>query len=107
MKFFYLPILLTLCLATTAFSQERGRVFPRTPKTPMEQVNRNGKIVVRNTMYGLVFQDNEIPQAYKKAVQMFFKKRLNGYADIKTYTLKIENYQGYIWVEGYKITKAP
>ncbi|MXV38545.1 hypothetical protein GO491_07630 [Flavobacteriaceae bacterium Ap0902] len=95
--------ILLLFICTIGFSQEKGKVFSSTPKTPTEQTERNGVIVVTKNMYGLTFEDNAIPEAYKKAVKTFFKQRLNGYTDLKRYRLNIAKKYGYIYVEDKKM----
>ncbi|MBT0556832.1 hypothetical protein [Riemerella anatipestifer] len=95
---------LLLFLSTLSlFGQQRGEVFKRRPERPYEDIKKTGKITVTKTLYGLDFEDRHLPKDAKIKAQTFFKKRYNGYTDLKTYHLRIEDTPKGWRIEGYLI----
>lgn len=84
-------------------NRAKGEVFKHRPEYPYEDVKKNGQIVVKKGMYGLVFEDKYLSQEAKNKIQTFFNRRYSGYTTLKTYTLKIENTPKGWCVEGYFI----
>ena len=81
-------------------------VFKSRPDYPMENLDKSGEIVVTRTMYRLVFEDDTIPDAYKKMVERFFRQVFsNEYKKIGVqYHLKIEKRAfGDIYIENEKV----
>lgn len=86
-------------------TRERGEVFKHRPDTPMEDLNQSGLIVVTRTPH-LVFEDNTIPDAYKKMTEKFFSSVFdNQYKKLNVkYHLKVEKRAfGDIYIEGVKV----
>ena len=54
-------------------------------------------------MYGLVFEDKNLSPEVRKKVQIFFNRHYNGYTDLKTYILNIENTPKGWKIEGFLI----
>ena len=93
-----------LFLSAQAYSNHgKGKVFKSYPEKPYEDVKRTGIIMVDKTLYGLKFKDSKLPQEVKNRVQKFFNKRYNGYTDLKTYELHIEDTVKGLKIEGYLI----
>lgn len=84
-------------------NKPKGEVFKHRPERPYEDVKKTGKIVVKKGMYGLVFEDKNLSPEVRKKVQTFFNRRYNGYTDLKTYTLNIENTPKGWKIEGFLI----
>jgi len=102
--FLLLPLLYNAqTKAPSLYETERGRVFPSVAKYPGQRLERSGLVVVRRSLYGVTFKDTQIPETYKKAVEKFFKKAFKGYTALKTYRLKVERYEGSLWIEGVRI----
>lgn len=83
-------LLLPFFLSAQA-NRPKGEVFKHRPERPYEDVKKTGEIVVKKGMYGLVFEDKNLSPEVRKKVQTFFNRRYNGYTDLKTYTLNIED----------------
>lgn len=81
----------------------QGKVFKSTPTSPTESVKLTGVIEVNKTMYGVTFKDSTISSKYKNAVKTFFKKRLNGYTDLKKYRLQVKKRTDGLYIENTKI----
>jgi hypothetical protein len=87
--------------------QLRGEVFRAYNSNP-SQDTRETTIEVTRTLYRFTYRDQEIDKEYKDAVELFFKRSFsNEYDRFGKYKLKLEKRQGYIWVEGRRITEAP
>ena len=98
--FFLFP----LFLSAQAYSNRGKReVFKSYPEKPYEDVKKTGVIVVDKTLYGLKFKDNKLSQEVKNRVQTFFNRRYNGYTDLKTYELHIEDTTKGWKIEGHLI----
>lgn len=98
----YISLFLPLLSAAQTYpKQVRGEVYKAYASKPSQDL-RATTLEVKKTMYGLKFKDVAIPTLYKNAVATYFKERLNVKKSPGTYRLKIENRQGYIWVEGIK-----
>lgn len=98
---FILPL---VCIAQS--SRQKGQVFKTRPDYPMENLDKSGEIVVTRTMYRLVFEDDAIPDAYKKMVERFFSQVFyNEYKKIGVqYRLKVEKRAfGDIYIENQKV----
>ncbi len=99
----YISLFLPLLSAAQTYpKQVRGEVYKAYASKPSQDL-RTTTLEVKKTMYGLRFKDVAIPTLYKNAVASYFKKRLKSKKSSSTYRLKIENRQGFIWVEGIKI----
>ena len=84
---FILPL---LCIAQS--SRQKGQVFKTRPDYPMENLDKSGEIVVTRTMYRLVFEDDAIPDAYKKiGVQYRLKVEKRAFGDIYIENQKVGN----------------
>jgi hypothetical protein len=94
------PILL---LSQTNRSRSKGHVFKSRPDTPYENVNNSGLVVVKKGVYGLTFEDRQLPESTKKRVENFFKRRLNGYTELKTYHLNIYKRQDKWYIDTTEI----
>ncbi|WP_187477834.1 hypothetical protein [Amniculibacterium sp. G2-70] len=90
--FILFPFLLS-AQSKTQPARSKGEVFKHRPEKPYENVNNTGLVVVTKGMYGLTFEDKQLSAETKKRVESFFKLRLNGYTDLKTYHLKIRKRQ--------------
>lgn len=75
-------------------SRNKGEVYKHRPDKPYENTDYSGKVVVTKTMYGLTFEDQQISSDIKNRVEKFFKRRLNGYTDLKKYHLQIQKRNG-------------
>ena len=96
-------LLFPLFLSAQAYSNRgKGEVFKSYPEKPYEDVKKTG-VIVDKTLYGLKFKDNKLPKEVKNRVQKFFNKRYNGYTDLKTYELHIEDTSKGLKIEGYLI----
>lgn len=103
---------ISLLLPMIAFGQskinptrEKGEVFKHRPDTPTEDLNQSGLIVVTRTPH-LVFEDNTIPDAYKKMTEKFFSSVFhNEYKKLNVkYHLKVEKRAfGDIYIENIKV----
>lgn len=86
-------------------SRNKGEVFKRFADNPSEDINKTGLIVV-TLKHPLVFEDDQIPKAYKKMVERFFNQVFyNEYKKQGTkYRLKVEKREfGNIYIEGIKV----
>lgn len=86
-------------------TQGKGEVFKHRPNTPTEDLSKSGLIVVTRTPH-LVFEDNTIPEAYKKMTEKFFSSVFhNGYKKLNVkYHLKVEKRAfGDIYIENIKV----
>lgn len=81
----------------------KGEVFKSRPERPYENVKKTGLVVVKKGMYGLVFEDKNLSPEVRKKVQIFFNRRYNGYTDLKTYGLRIEDTPKGWKIDGYLI----
>ncbi len=70
-------------------SRSKGEVFKHQPDKPYENTDYSGLIVVKKTMYGLTFEDSQLSSEIKHRIERFFKRRLNGYTELKTYQIRI------------------
>ncbi|AZA90934.1 hypothetical protein EG343_09945 [Chryseobacterium nakagawai] len=84
-------------------SRSNGEVFKHRPDNPYENVDYSGLVVVKKAMYGLTFEDKELSSEVKKRVERFFKRRLNGYTELKTYQLRINKKRGKWYVDNVEI----
>ncbi len=100
---YLLSILLLFPLCLFAQTRDKGEVFKHSPTKPYEDLNKSGVIVVTKGMYGLTFEDKQLPQKAKDKVVQFFAQRNNGYTELKKYTLKVENRQGVWYIENKKV----
>ncbi|MFJ1492556.1 hypothetical protein [Capnocytophaga canis] len=90
-------------------SRSKGEVFKHRPDTPTEDLNKSGLIVVTRTPH-LVFEDNTIPDEYKKMTEKFFNTVFrNEYKKLNVkYHLKVEKRAfGDIYIEGIKVGSSP
>lgn len=86
-------------------SRSKGEVFKHRPDTPTEDLNQSGLIVVTRTPH-LVFEDNTIPDTFKKMTEKFFSSVFdNQYKKLNVkYHLKVEKRAfGDIYIEGVKV----
>lgn len=99
---FILPL---VCIAQS--SRQKGQVFKTRPDYPMENLDKSGEIVVTRTMYRLVFEDDAIPDAYKKMTEKFMQSLLTNEKYKKRfvqYRLKVEKRAfGDIYIENQKV----
>ncbi|WP_148043584.1 hypothetical protein [Chryseobacterium sp. G0240] len=84
-------------------ARSKGEVFKHRPEKPTENINYSGLIIVKKTMYGLIFEDKQLSSEVKNRVERFFKRRLNGYTDLKTYQLKVYRKHGKWYVDNTEI----
>lgn len=84
-------------------SRSKGEVFKHRPDKPYENVDYSGSVVVTKTMYGLTFEDNQLSSDVKDRVKKFFKRRLNGYTELKTYQVRIIKKRGKWYVNNVEI----
>ncbi|WP_167336367.1 hypothetical protein [Chryseobacterium gallinarum] len=84
-------------------ARSKGEVFKHRPEKPTENLDYSGMIIVKKTMYGLVFADKQLSSEVKTRVEKFFKHRLNGYTDLKTYQLKVYRKHGKWYVDNTEI----
>lgn len=107
MKYFLVILLLfplgLFAQSKTQPARDKGEIFKHTPTKPYEDLSKSGKVVVVKGMYGLRFEDKELPQSTKDKVQAFFEQRHKGYTELKKYSLKVENRQGVWWIEGKRV----
>ncbi len=106
---FYILLLLFPLLG---FSQSKinpsrypGEVFKHRPDFPGEDLDKSGLIVVTRIPH-LVFEDNTIPDAYKKMVQEFFSRVFyNEFKKLNVkYHLRVEKRAfGDIYIENVKV----
>ena len=73
-KLLYISLLILPLVCIAQSSRQKGQVFKTRPDYPMENLDKSGEIVVTRTMYRLVFEDDAIPDAYKKMVERFFSQ---------------------------------
>lgn len=107
MKTLLFTLLLALPVLTFAqHSRAKGEVFKHRPDSPTEDLDKSGLIVVTYNLTRLVFEDTEIPQAYKNMVDVFFKEVFhNKYKKVgTTYRLKVEKRAfGDIYIEDVRV----
>lgn len=103
MKIFIFILISSLCCAQISPARSKGEVFKNRPEKPYENTDYSGLVVVKKTMYGLDFEDRQIPDNVKIRVERFFKRRLNGYTDLKTYQLKVYKKRGKWYVGNTEI----
>lgn len=84
-------------------SRVKGEVFKHRPERPYQDVKKTGLVVVKKGMYGLVFEDKNLSPEVRKKVQTFFNHRYNGYTELKTYELRVEDTPKGWRIEGYLI----
>lgn len=105
---FYILLLLPLLgfsQSKTQPTRGKGEVFKHRPDTPTEDLNKLGLIVVTRTPH-LVFEDNTIPDVYKKMTEKFFSSVFdNQYKKLNVkYHLKVEKRAfGDIYIENIKV----
>lgn len=105
-KLLYIALFILPLVCGAQFSRQKGQVFKSRPDYPMENLDKSGEIVVTRTMYRLVFEDDTIPDAYKKMVERFFRQVFsNEYKKIGVqYHLKVEKRAfGDIYIENEKV----
>jgi hypothetical protein len=105
-KLLYISLLILPLVCIAQSSRQKGQVFKTRPDYPMENLDKSGEIVVTRTMYRLVFEDDAIPDAYKKMVGRFFNQVFyNEYKKIGVqYYLKVEKRAfGDIYIENQKV----
>ncbi|WP_131828248.1 hypothetical protein [Elizabethkingia occulta] len=100
--------LLIVCCFHASFGQispsrSKGEVFKHRPDSPSENLNYSGLVVVKKTMYGLVYEDKKLPQSVKDRIEKFFKRRLNGYTDLGSYGLRIWQRSGKWYIDNTEI----
>ncbi len=95
-------ILLPFFLSAQA-NRPKGEVFKSRPERPYEDIRKTGLVTVKKGMYGLVFEDKNLSPEVRKKVQIFFNRRYNGYTDLKTYELRIEDTPKGWKIDGYLI----
>ncbi|MCD9582296.1 hypothetical protein [Tenacibaculum maritimum] len=83
----FIPFLAFSQVSTTKSDKS---AFKSVPTLPYEDIKRSGLVVVTKSMYGLRFENEQLPEATKKIVKSFFKLRLKEYSSLKKYHLKIE-----------------
>lgn len=84
-------------------ARSKGEVFKHHPEKPYENTDYSGLVVVKKTMYGLIFEDRQLSEDVKLRVEKFFKRRLNGYTDLKTYHVQIYKKRGKWYVGNTEI----
>ncbi|MGG7468695.1 hypothetical protein [Chryseobacterium arthrosphaerae] len=84
-------------------ARTKGEVFKHRPEKPYENTDYSGLIVVNKTMYGLVFEDRQLSGDVKLRIETFFKRRLNGYTELKTYQIQIYKKRGKWYVDNTEI----
>jgi hypothetical protein len=84
-------------------ARSKGEVFKHRPERPYENTDYSGEVVVKKSLYGLTFQDTSLSADVKNRIERFFKRRLNGYTELKTYQLQIYKKNGKWYVENTAI----
>ena len=105
-KLLYISLLTLPLVCMAQPNRQKGQVFKSRPDYPMENIDISGEIVVTRTMYRLVFEDDTIPEAYKKMVERFFSQiSSNEFKRIGVqYHLKVEKRAfGDIYIENQKV----
>lgn len=83
--------------------KSKGQVFNSKPSKPLENVNYSGVIVVKRSMYGLTFEDKNLPDDVKNRIEKFFKKQYKGYTDFKVYQLNIYRKNSDWFIDNHKL----
>lgn len=96
---FLLILIMGLSFAQMTKSRNTGEVFKHRPDKPYENTDYSGEVIVKKTLYGLKFEDQSLSDDVKSRVERFFKRRLNGYTELKTYQLQIYNKNGKWYVD--------
>uniref|UniRef100_UPI0039A68D50 hypothetical protein n=1 Tax=Ornithobacterium rhinotracheale TaxID=28251 RepID=UPI0039A68D50 len=102
-------IISLLCLAGLSCAQQhRGEVFPERAPAPTQSRFRHGSISVVRSLYRIRFVDDAIPEIYKKAMEKFFTSTRTGknLPAAGKFTLKVELYDHYIWIEGERTIRV-
>lgn len=99
----FLIFLLFPLFLSAQTNRPKGEVFKHRPERPYEDVKKSGLIVVTKGMYGLVFEDKNLSSEVREKVQTFFNHRYNGYTELKTYNLRVEDTPKGWKIEGYLI----
>lgn len=105
-KLLYISLLTLPLVCMAQSNRQKGQVFKSLPDYPMENIDKSGEIVVTRTMYRLVFEDDTIPEGYKKMVERFFSQiSSNEFKRIGVqYHLKVEKRAfGDIYIENQKV----
>ena len=84
-------------------ARSKGEVFKHRPERPYENTDYSGLVVVNKTMYGLTFEDKQLPSDVKRRIEIFFKRRLNGYTEQKKYHLQVYKKSGKWYIENTEI----
>jgi len=84
-------------------SRGKGEVFKSRPDKPYENTDHSGLIVVTKGAYGLTFEDRQISADIKSRIDRFFKRRLNGYTDLKKYHLRVYEKRGKWYIDNTEI----
>lgn len=84
-------------------ARSKGEIYKHRPEKPYENIDYSGLVVVKKTMYGLVFEDTQLSKEIKNRVEIFFKRRLNGYTELKTYQVRINKKRGKWYVNNTEI----
>ena len=80
-----------------------GEVFKAYADHPTEDL-RESNIVVYRSLYRISFEDTDIPERYKKAVQEFFKRSYNGFSRTGKFELKVKKIENDIYIENRRMT---
>ena len=80
-----------------------GEVFKAYADHPTEDL-RESTIIVHRSLYRITFEDTDIPERYKKAVQEFFKRGFNGFSGTGKFELKVKKRDNDIYIEDHKMT---
>ena len=79
-----------------------GEVFKAYADHPTEDL-RESTIVVHRSLYRITFEDTDIPERYKKAVQEFLKRAYNGFNRTGRFELKVKKRGDEIYIEDHKM----
>jgi hypothetical protein len=108
-KCVFKTVLIMFFLAAVNFSAQvnpsrsKGEVFKNRPDKPYENTNYSGLIIVLKGNYGLTFEDRQLSADVKNRIEKFFKRRLNGYTELKKYHLRVYEKRGKWYIDNTEI----
>jgi hypothetical protein len=100
---FILLIPLVTFSAQVNSSRGKGDVFKNRPDKPYENIDYSGLVVVTKGTYGLTFEDRQLSAGVKNRIETFFKRRLNGYTELKKYHLQVYKKLGKWYINNQEI----
>lgn len=102
-------VILCIILSTGTISAQvnssrgKGEVFKSRPDKPYENTDYSGLVVVTKGTYGLTFEDRQLSADVKSRIETFFKRRLNGYTELKKYHLQVYKKLGKWYINNQEI----